>query len=243
MIRRQYQIRYRQSFIGFLWALVPPLATLAAATLIFNQIARIDTGKTPYPIFAFSALVPWSFFATSLSFAIPSVIQSSQMVTRLPFPRAVLPISMVGTALIDLAIASATYIVFAYATGYGLPLTALWYPVLVAVELFLVVGVALIGSAMNVFARDVKLAIPIVTQLWLFLTPVLYPLSHVPRDLQVWYKLNPMTGIAESFRSILVAGQSPDLAVLAPTLIEAAVLYVLGSWYFSATEPRFADVI
>ncbi|MGH2650568.1 MAG: ABC transporter permease [Actinomycetota bacterium] len=243
LIRRQFQLRYRQSAAGVAWAVLPPLVTVGAATVVFAEVAQVDTGAIPYPLFAFAALTPWTFFASSLTFGVPSVVQNQQMVTRLAFPRAALPVSMIGLALVDLAIAGATFVVFVYVTGSTIPLTALWFPVLLLVEMFLVVGVVLLGSALNVFARDVKLAVPLLSQLWLFLTPVLYPLSEVPAGLRPWYQLNPMTGVVESFRSILVIGEAPQLSVLLPSAAGAMILLLLGWWYFSAVEHRFADVI
>jgi lipopolysaccharide transport system permease protein len=243
LIRRQFQLRYRQSAAGVVWAVLPPLVTVGAATVVFAEVARVDTGTIPYPLFAFAALTPWTFFASSLTFAIPSIVQSHQMVTRLAFPRAALPISMIGLALVDLAIAGATFVVFVYVTGSSLPLVALWFPALLLVEMILVIGIVLLGSALNVFARDVKLAIPLLSQLWLFLTPVLYPLSEVPAGLRPWYQLNPMTGVVESFRNILAYGQAPDVFVLLPSAVGATALLLGGWWYFSAVEHRFADVI
>lgn len=243
LIRRQFQLRYRQSAAGVAWAVLPPLVTVGAATVVFDRVAQVDTGTIPYPLFAFAALTPWTFFASSLTFAVPSVVQNQQMVTRLAFPRAVLPVSMIGLALVDLAIAAATFVIFVYVTGSSIPLTALWFPLLLLVEMILVSGVVLFGSALNVFARDVKLAVPLLAQLWLFLTPVLYPLSEVPEGLRPWYQLNPMTGVVESFRNILVVGAAPEPSVLLPSAAGAVLLLVLGWWYFSATEHRFADVI
>jgi lipopolysaccharide transport system permease protein len=243
LIRRQFQLRYRQSAAGVAWAVLPPLVTVGAATVVFDRVAQVNTGAVPYPLFVFAALTPWTFFASSLTFGVPSVALNYQMVTRLAFPRAALPISMIGLALVDLAIAGATFVVFVYVTGSSISLTALWFPVLLLVEMILVIGVVLLGSALNVFARDVKLAIPLLTQLWLFLTPVLYPLSEVPSGLRPWYQLNPMTGVVESFRSILVYGQPPDASVLLPSTVGAAALFLVGWWYFSAVEHRFADVI
>jgi lipopolysaccharide transport system permease protein len=243
LIRRQFQLRYRQSAAGVAWAVLPPLVTVGAATVVFEGVAQLDTGTIPYPLFAFAALTPWTFFASSLTFGVPSITQNHPMVTRLAFPRAALPISMIGLALVDLAIAGATFVVFVYVTGSTIPLTALWFPVLLLVEMMLVAGVVLLGSALNVFARDVKLAIPVLTQLWLFLTPVLYPLSEVPAGLRPWYQLNPMTGVVESFRDILVYGQAPDVFVLMPSAAGATALLLFGWWYFSTVEHRFADVI
>jgi lipopolysaccharide transport system permease protein len=243
LTRRQFQLRYRQSLVGFAWAIVPSVVTLVAATLVFHEVAGVDTGRTPYTVFVFSALAPWTLFASGLSFGVPSVVAAQQMVARLAFPRAVLPFSMIGTALVDLGISSVLFVVFIYATGRALPVTALWYPVLLLIEIVLVAGIVLLGSALNVFARDIKLAVPLFVQLWLFLTPVMYPLDSVPDGLRSWYLLNPMTGLMESFRRILVFGQAPDVTLLMPSLIGAAVALTVGLWYFAVTQNRFADTI
>jgi ABC-type polysaccharide/polyol phosphate export permease len=165
------------------------------------------------------------------------------MVQRLPFPRAVLPLSVLGTALIDLFVALLAFVVYAYITGAGLPITALWFPPLLLIEIVLAIGVTMLGSALNVFARDIRLAVPLIVQLWLFLTPVMYPLSTVPASLRTWYLVNPMTGLVEAFRDVLIYGNAPAMADLIPSLIGAVVLLVIGTWYFTTTEPRFADVI
>jgi lipopolysaccharide transport system permease protein len=240
---RQFQIRYRQSLIGFVWAIVPPLVTVFAATLVFHKVARVDTGDIPYPLFAFSALAPWTFFANGLAFGVPSVVVSQQMVSRVPFPRIALPVSAVVTLLVDLAIASGTFVVFAYVTGAGLPITAIWYPALVTIEIALVLGLVLLGSALDVCIRDIRLAVPFLAQIWLLLTPVMYPLSSVPADLRPLYLLNPMTGLVVSFRNVLVEGRPPAGDLLITSVIGALVALVLGTWYFLSTERRFADVI
>jgi lipopolysaccharide transport system permease protein len=133
--------------------------------------------------------------------------------------------------------------VIALVTGNPLPATAVWAPLLILLEIPLIVGVILLGAALNVFARDIKIAVPLVAQLWLFLTPVMYPLSEAPPNLRGFFLLNPMTGLVESFRRILVFGQPPDLYLLRPTIIGAVGFFVVGWWYFRSTEPRFADVI
>jgi lipopolysaccharide transport system permease protein len=245
LIRRQFQLRYRQSVAGVFWAAVPPLVTVFASTLVFNQVAGINSGdpNIPYPLFVFAAVTPWTFFAGSMTFGVPSVASSQPMVSRLPFPRAALPLSMIGLSLVDFAIASITFVIYLYATGNSLPVTVVWVPALLVIEILFAGGVVLFFSALNMFARDVKLAIPFVMQLWLFLTPVLYPLDQVPEDLRPLYLANPMTGIVESFRDVLVVGRAPDIDLLVPSLIGAAVAVLLGVWYFGATERRFADVI
>jgi lipopolysaccharide transport system permease protein len=241
--RRQFQLRYRQSAVGVIWAVAPTIGTLFAATLVFDRVVKVDTGSVPYSLFALSALAPWTFFANSLTAGVPSVAQAQTMITRLPFPVASLPIATVGTSLIDLAASTGVFLVFLLLTRTPLPATAVWFPALVGIELVLITGLVLLGSALNVFARDIKLVVPTFTQLWLLLTPVMYPLDSVPARIRPLYLLNPMTGIVESFRATLVYGRSPDPALLAPTIIEAGFLLAAGLWYFGATRRRFADVV
>jgi lipopolysaccharide transport system permease protein len=166
------------------------------------------------------------------------------MVTRMPFPRAALPLSMVGISLLDLAVAAVALAILAFAFGDGLaPEAALWGPVLILVELPLAVGLVLLGSALNVFARDVRLAVPLLVQFWLFLTPVLYGLRKVPESLRDAFMANPMTGLVVSFRRAILYGEAPSLPILWPTLVSAVLAFVVGWWYFASTERRFADVI
>lgn len=243
LVRRQYQLRYRQSFVGWIWAIVPPLLGTVVGTLVFHRVAGIQTGAVPYPLFVMAGLVPWTFFASSLALGIPSILMMMNMVSRVPFPRAVIPLSMIGLALLDLAVASAVFVLVAYALGSGLALTGIWFPFLLLVEIGFTVGVVLLGSALNIFARDIKLALPLLVQLWLFLTPVMYPLDSVPEGLRMLYVLNPMTGVIESFRDVLVYGDAPQVSILVPAMLGAVLSLLIGSWYFRSTEARFADVI
>jgi lipopolysaccharide transport system permease protein len=189
-----------------------------------------------------AALIPWTFFANSVTLGVPSVIGSLNMVTRLSFPRAVLPLAMVGLSVLDLAVAGVAFLVLAAFQLGGIPLTALWAPLLLLIEMPLVVGVVLLGSALNVFARDIRVAVPLFVQFWLLLTPVMYGLP-ADSDLRSLYLLNPMTGLVESFRRVLITGQAPTAQLLLPASIGAVALFVIGLWYFRSVEPRFADVI
>jgi homopolymeric O-antigen transport system permease protein len=242
-VRRQYQLRYRQSFAGIGWAVVPPLASLVVATVVFHKVIGVDTGSVSYPLFALAGLAPWSFFASSVSSGVPSISAQMMMVTRLAFPRVAIPLSIIGTGLIDLAITSALFLGFAILSGAGVPLTALWAPLLLLVEITFTLGIVLFGSALNVFARDIRLGVPMLVQLWLYLTPVMYPLDTVPDSLRGVYLANPMTGVIESFRRVLIEAQAPDVSVLMPAVVGSLLALVVGTWYFAATEPRFADVV
>jgi len=243
LTRSQYRLRYRQSFLGLAWAVLPPLATLGAGALVFHHVVGIQGGRFPYALIAMAGLVPWTFFANSVTLGVPSVALSQAIVTRLPFPRAVIPLSLVGTSFIDLLVSAVIFAIFALAYGVGIPVTAAWLPVLVLLELALVAGITLLGGALNAFARDVRVMVPVAVQVWLFLTPVLYPLTRVPKALRGLFLVNPMTGIVEAFRRVLVYGTLPDLSLLAPTLAGTAFVLVVGWWYFDATEGRFADVL
>lgn len=243
LVRRQYQLRYRQSFGGWVWAILPPLLGAGVGTLVFHRVAGIDTGTTPYSLFVMAGLVPWTFFASSLQLGVPSIVQFQMIVSRVPFPRAVVPLSMMGLALLDLLVASVVFVIFAYALGQGLLLSGLWVPALLVIEMVLAAGVVLLGSAVNVFARDLRVGIPLLVQVWLFLTPVMYPLDSVPQSLRGLYLLNPMTGLIDSFRDVLLYGRAPSLEILTPGLIGATFMLALGSWYFRSTEDRFADVL
>jgi lipopolysaccharide transport system permease protein len=242
-VRRQYQLRYRQSFAGVLWAVIPPLASLAVATLVFHEVIGVETGSVSYPLFVLAGLAPWSFFQTGLSTGVSSIVSQQSMVSRLAFPRSVIPFSILGTGLIDLGITSLLFIGFAIITGAGIPLTALWAPPLLLIEIVFTAGIVLLGSALNMFVRDVKLAVPLLAQLWLYLTPVVYPLDTVPDRLRPFFLANPMTGLIESFRDVLIHGHSPDPGLLTPSIVGTVLVFVVGAWYFTATEPRFADVI
>ena len=243
LTRAQYKLRFRQSSIGILWAVLVPLAMLGVGAIVFGRVAKVDTGATPYALFAAASLPAWVFFANSLVFGIPSLGSYPAMVQRFAFPRATIPLSMVGASLLDFGIALGIFGVFAFAIGDGLPITVLWVPVLVLIELPLVAGMVLLGSALNVFARDFRLAVPLVTQLLLFITPVMYPLDLADGRLRTFFLLNPMTGIVESFRSVLVIGGAPSPGILAISLVGAVLALAVGMWYFDATESRFADVI
>jgi ABC-type polysaccharide/polyol phosphate export permease len=150
---------------------------------------------------------------------------------------------MVGASLIDIGVSGIIFAAFAYGSGDGIPGTAPWALVLVLIELGLVAGLVLLGSALNMFARDIRLAVPIAVQLLLFVTPVMYPLASVPAGLRPWYQANPMTGLVESFRRVLVYGERPGIGLLMPTVIGAVAAFAIGIWYFGATEARFADVV
>ena len=236
-------VRYKQSVLGYLWAVLHPVLLLLIYTIVFSRVATVPTNGTPYAIFAFSALLPWTFFSNGLSAAMIGLPANSYLMSRVYFPREILPLSYVLAALLDFLIAS--LILAALMVYYGVPLTAstLWVvPALLTLTVFLT-GVALFASAMQTRFRDVGMAMPLVLQVWMFATPVVYSRSSVPEGLRHWYDLNPLVGIMETFRSALLHRAFPDSMVLAESVALSLVIAVISYAWFKHVEANILDVI
>jgi len=242
-ILREVRIRYKQSIIGGLWAVLQPLSLMVVFTLIFSRLVKIPSDGVPYPIFAYSALLPWSFLSASIGFAVPSLVNNMSLVTKIYFPREILPIGSVAAALLDFVIG--TVIFAGMMMIYRIPLTglALWIPVLVAIQVVLTLGAVLLMSALNVFYRDIRFVIPLLTQIWMYASPVIYPTSLIPQKLLPLYMLNPMAGLLDSYRRVMLYGQPPVPAYLGASATIALVLFALGYSYFKRSEDKFADLI
>jgi lipopolysaccharide transport system permease protein len=228
--------------VGIVWAFIPLIGTLIVAGIVFNRIAHVKTQGLPYALFALSGLVPWSFFSGSVTSGVGS-IAGSGMVAKLAFPRSTMPFFQVGTSLMNLLVSLVVFLAYMLLTLTPLHLAALWAFPLFGLELVLISGIILLGSAMNAFARDVNMILGALMPLWLLLTPILYGIESVPQNLRWIYALNPMTGIIVSFRNVLGHGRAPAFTLLIPTVIESAILLAWGIWYFGATQDRFSDVV
>jgi lipopolysaccharide transport system permease protein len=240
---REVKIRYKQSLLGAGWAIVQPLALTLIFTLVFSYFVRVPTDGAPYPIFAYSALVPWTLLATAIAFAAPSLVNNIQLLSKIYFPREVLPLASIGAALFDFLIAIAVFVVMMLL--YGISMTTAWYwlPVLVLVQLALITGVALLLAGVNVFYRDVRFVVPLALQLWMYASPIIYPLSSVPEWLRPAYMLNPMAGIINSYRRVMLQGEPPVPEELLTASLLSALMLVIGYVYFKRVEPEFADVM
>ena len=242
-IVREVRVRYKQSLLGIGWAILQPLALTAVFTLVFSQLIRVDTGGIPYPIFAYAALVPWTFFASSLSFGIPSLVNNMNLVTKIYFPREVLPLASIGAAFLDFAIA---WLIFGgmlafYRIWPGIHV--LWVIPLLAVQVILTIAVTLIGATVIVFFRDMRFVVPLLTQVWMYATPIIYPVDLVPERWQAYYFLNPMAGIIDGYRRVLVMGQDPRPLALLLGAIVSLLLLLVSYAAFKRAEPVFADLI
>lgn len=240
---REIKVRYRQSVLGGAWAVLQPLSLMLIFTLVFSFFVRIPTDGLPYPVFAYAALLPWTFFATSISFGVPSLVNNMNLVTKIYFPREVLPIAAIGAALVDLALGFLVFVALLAIYQVQWSWHLLWLPLILLIQIVLTLGVTLLGAAINVFYRDVRFVVPLTLQLWMYATPVIYPLSAVPSWLQPVYALNPMVGIIDSYRRTLLLAEAPLASYLGLSTVLSLGILLLAYIYFKRVEWQFADLI
>lgn len=240
---REIRVRYSQSVVGVGWALLQPVVLMLVFTLVFSRLTHVSTGGVPYPVFAYAGLVPWTFLASSLTFGVPSLVSNIGLVTKASFPKEILPMAQVVSALADCAVASLVFLGLLGMYGLRVHATVAWLPLLLAIQLALVLGVTLMLSAVNVRYRDIRFIVPLGIQVWMFASPVIYPATLVPAGWRAAYDLNPMVGLLEAYRMVLIAGRSPSFASLGTSAAVSLALLVIGYSYFKRRERDFADVI
>jgi lipopolysaccharide transport system permease protein len=239
---RDVKVRYKQTVLGAAWALLQPLMTMVVFSIFFGRLARMASDGAPYPLFAFAALVPWTYFATAVGNGALSLAGSQGLISKVYFPRVLIPFAATLTPLIDFAISFAMLI--AMLAWYGVTPTAavLFAPAFALLAVITALAATLWLAALNVQYRDVRSVLPFLVQFWLFATPVAYPASIVPERWRMLYGLNPMVGAIEGFRWTLL-GTPPPGPLLAVSIVVVIVALVLGIRYFNHVEGRFADVI
>lgn len=240
---REVQVRYKQSLLGIAWAILQPLALTIIFTVVFSRLIQVDTGDIPYPIFSYTALVPWTFFATSLTFGIASLVNNMSLVTKIYFPREILPLAAIGAAFVDFLVSAAILAGMMLVYGVQPGWISLWIAPLLLLQVALTVGVVLLGAALLVFFRDVRFVVPLLIQIWFYATPIVYPASLVPEQYRTLYFLNPMAGIIDGYRRALLTGEAPQMDALALGSAVTLVLLVAGYSFFKRAEPVFADLI
>ena len=240
---RDVKVRYKQTALGAAWAVIQPVFTMLVFSIFFGRLANMPSDGVPYPVFVFAALVPWTFFANALGQGSNSLVGSGNLITKVYFPRLVVPTASVISGLVDFLIAFAVLVLLMTWYGIGLSLKILWLPVFVLHAVITALAVALWLSALNVQYRDVRYTVPFLTQFWLFATPVAYPSSLLSPGWRVAYGLNPMVGVVEGFRwALLDTGPAPGLMPVISGLV-SVVLLVGGAFYFQRLERTFADVV
>lgn len=240
---RTVRARYQQSILGSLWAIVQPAASVAIFSIIFTRFVPVDTGGIPYIVFSYTAMVPWTFFASAITDMVDSLVSNMNLVSKIYFPREILPLSALLARLIDFGIAGVVLILLLFAYGRAISLSALLFlPAILGTELALALGLGLIGAAVNVFYRDIRHLLTLGLQIWLYATPIIYPLTAVPEQLRFFYLLNPMAGILEAYRAVLLYNATPGRAFGFAVVVSFFTL-VAGYWFFKKVEDQFADVI
>lgn len=243
LAERDLRVRYKQAVLGFAWAVVTPLALMVAFTLFFNRVARVDTGGVPYPLFSYLGLIPWMFFSTSVSTGGLSLVTNMALLNKVYCPREVFPAASVLVAGFDSAVTVGVLGILFAVTGYAPRLTSFWVPLLLVVQVAFTVGVTLVVSAVVVYLRDLRHALPIVLQLGLFATPVAYGMEVVPPSLRAVYAaVNPLAPVIDGYRRTVLLGLAPDWDLLWPGALSAAVVLVAGYVLLKRLEVGFADV-
>jgi lipopolysaccharide transport system permease protein len=239
---KELRIRYKQSVLGFAWAIFVPLFNLLVLSIVFSYFFRVPTQGVPYPVFLFAALVPWTFMVNSITSATGSISSNSSLITKVYLPREIFPLSAIAAKLIDLGLTS--LVLFGFLLYYGVSLHAslLFIPIILVVQLLFLVGVSFVLSATNVFFRDVENILGVFLTGWLYLSPVIYSPELVPDHLQFWYFLNPMAGIINGYRNVILYGLSPD-GWFYYSAIVAVVVFLVGVIYFKERSKYFADVV
>jgi lipopolysaccharide transport system permease protein len=242
LVWRDIKVRYKQTVLGAVWAILQPVMTMAVFALFLGRLAHVPSDGLPYPLFSFSGLVPWTYFATAVTGGAMSVVGSQQLISKVYFPRLLVPMAATATPLVDFAIAMATLgaMLAWYRVAPGA--AVVWLPLLILLAAATAFAVSLWLSALMVVYRDVRYVVPFFMQFWMFATPVAYPASLVPEKWRLLYGLNPMTGVIEGFRWALVGGPAPGPVVLV-SAAAVAVLLVTGLFFFRRLEGTFADVI
>lgn len=242
LTQRDIKVRYKQTVLGVVWAVLQPLLTMLIFTVIFGSLARIPSDGHPYAIFVFAALLPWTFFANAVSTSSLSLVNAANMVSKVYFPRIIIPLSSIGAGLIDFVIS--TLVLFGLMLWFDVTWSAslLFIPLLLLAVVFTALGVGVLLSALTVAYRDFRFVVPFLVQIWMYATPVVYPASLVPEKWQWILFLNPMAGVIEAFRSVFL-GSPLDLSSVAVSFLVALLMLIWGMAYFERVERRFADII
>jgi lipopolysaccharide transport system permease protein len=243
LVWRDVKVRYKQTALGASWAIIQPFFTMVVFSLFFGHLGKIPSDGLPYPIFAFAALVPWTFFANGLSQSSNSLVGSSNLITKVYFPRLIIPLGSVFSGIIDFIIAFAVLLGMMLFYGLWPTLNILWLPLFLLLALITSLGVGLWLSALNVEYRDVRHVVPFITQFWLLATPIGYPSSMLPEPWRTLYGLNPMAGVVEGFRWALFGTSSAPGPIIAVSAGAAVLILVTGAFYFRRMEKTFADIV
>ena len=243
LTKRDIKVRYKQTVLGGLWAIIQPFFTMVVFTLFFGRMAKMPSDGIPYPIFVYAGLLPWTYFANALSTSGNSLVGSQNLITKVYFPRLIIPASAAFAGLLDFFVAMsilvALMIWYQYLPGFGI----LLFPFLIGLTFFCAVGVGMWLSALNVQYRDIRYVIPFLIQLWMFVSPVIYPVSMVTEKYRWLLALNPMGGVINAYRASLLGHKPIEWHYLTTSAVIIVIIFISGLYYFRRMEKTFADVV
>jgi len=240
---RDIKVRYKQAVLGVAWAILQPLLTMLIFTVIFGILLETPSQDLPYPLFTLSALLPWQLFASALQRSSISLVGNANLITKIYFPRLAIPISSVFAALVDFAVSFMVLLGVMIYYQYWPGLNILWLPIIVLLALLTALSVGLWLSALNVQYRDIQQMVPFIIQVWMYASPIVYPIETIPAGVWRWlYGLNPMVGVIQGFRWALLGGEQPDITMLISVAVVFLIL-VSGLFYFRRMEKTFADIV
>ena len=241
---RDIKVRYKQTVFGAAWAIIQPFFTMVVFSLFFGNLAKIPSDGIPYPIFSYAALVPWTFFAYGLQQSSNSLVASSNLLKKIYFPRLVIPIASVLSGVVDFVLAFLVLLIMMLTYGIFPTINVIFLPLFLLLSFVTSLGVGMWLSAMNVQFRDVRYTIPFISQFWMFATPIAYPSSLIENDLlRMVYGINPMTGVIEGFRWVLLDTDTAPGPIIIVSSLTAVALLISGAYYFRRMEKTFADVV
>ncbi|HBY61642.1 MAG TPA: phosphate ABC transporter permease [Solibacterales bacterium] len=240
---REIKVRYKQTAVGVAWAVIQPVMTMVVFSVFFGRLGKMPSEGVPYPLFSFSGLVPWTFFVNGLAQSSNSLVGNANLITKVYFPRLVIPIAAILSGLLDFLIAFGLLVIMMIGMGYPPDWKVLWLPFFLLLAVTTSLGVGLWLSALNVEYRDVRYIVPFLSQFWMFATPIAYSSSLLSEPWRTLYGLNPMVGVVEGFRWCLLGRSSPPGAVTAVSAAIALLLLISGLFYFRRMERTFADVV
>ncbi|MCB0164423.1 MAG: ABC transporter permease [Anaerolineae bacterium] len=242
LVWRDIKVRYKQSALGVLWIILQPLVTMVVFTVLFNQVLGIGSdSKIPYPIFTYVALLPWTYFSSTLSRGAISLVSDRNLISKIYFPRIIVPSSHVLAGLVDFGIAFTLLLGMMYFYNVTISVRILFLPLALLLAVVTVLGVVLWLSALNVQYRDIQYVAPFLVQIWMYATPIIYPISRIPEQWQWLYSLNPMVAVIQSFRWVLLGDNLVGVNVF--SILIAILLFISGIMFFRHTERIFADVV
>jgi lipopolysaccharide transport system permease protein len=243
LVWRDVKVRYKQTVLGAAWAIIQPFFTMVVFSVFFGRLARVPSDGIPYPIFSYTALVPWAFFAEGLRRASNSLVEHAGLVKKVYFPRLAMPIARVFAGIVDFVLAFVVLLGMMFVYGVTPTVNVLWLPLFLLLALVTSLGTALWLAAMNVRFRDVAYIVPFIIQFWMYATPIVYPSSLLPEPWRTLYGINPMAGVVEGFRWALLGTDTAPGPILIVSSLVALVLLVGGAFYFRRMEKTFADVV